>query len=249
MIIKKGNKPKFTKVDYYMNKILLTGGSGLLGKEILKINPEILVPNHEEFDITNYKQMLDYINSSPPEIIIHAGAFTSPPLIDQDPMKAINVNIIGTSNIVLICSTFNIKLIYISTDYVFKGNKGNYRENDELLPQNHYAWSKLGGECAVRIYSNSLIIRTSFCESIFPYDKAFVDQYTSRDSVDVIAPIIFKLSNMKDIKGIIHVGTKKKSVKELAIKLGKKNVGDLYRKDVSFHAPKDTSLNIEKLKS
>ena len=232
-----------------MNKILLTGGSGLLGKEILKINPEILVPNHEEFDITNYKQMLDYINSSPPEIIIHAGAFTSPPLIDQDPMKAINVNIIGTSNIVLICSTFNIKLIYISTDYVFKGNKGNYRENDELLPQNHYAWANLGGECAVRIYSNSLIIRTSFCESIFPYDKAFVDQYTSRDSVDVIAPIIFKLSNMKDIKGIIHVGTKKKSVKELAIKLGKKNVGDLYRKDVSFHAPKDTSLNIEKLKS
>ena len=117
-----------------MNKILLTGGSGLLGKEIIKINPEILVPNHEEFDITNYKQMLDYINSSPPEIIIHAGAFTSPPLIAQDPMKAINVNIIGTSNIVLICSTFNIKLIYISTDYVFKGNKGNYRENDELLP-------------------------------------------------------------------------------------------------------------------
>ena len=53
----------------------------------------------------------------------------------------------------------------------------------------------------------------------------------------------------KTIEGIIHIGTKRKSVKELAIKLGKKNVGDLYRKDVSFHAPKDTSLNIEKLKS
>ncbi len=232
-----------------MKKILLTGGSGLLGDELLNIYSDLIAPNHREFDITNYSQMCEYINSLNIDIIIHAAAFTSPPLIDIDPMKAVNANIIGTSNIVLISSFFKIRLIYISTDYVFKGNKGNYEENDELFPQNLYAWSKLGGECAVRMYSNSLIIRTSFCESIFPYDKAFVDQYTSRDSVDVIAPIILKLSKMKDIRGIVHIGTERKSVKELAIKLGKTDVGDLLIKDVSFHVPKDTSLNTRKLNS
>jgi len=232
-----------------VKKILITGGSGLLGKEILKINPEILAPDHSVFDITNYNQILDYISSLNIDVIMHAAAFTSPPLIDKDPIKAVKTNIIGTSNIVLISSLFNIKLVYISTDYVFKGDKGNYKEYDELLPQNLYSWSKLGGECAVRMYSNSLIIRTSFCESIFPYDKAFIDQFTSRDSVDVIAPLILKLAETDDVLGIIHVGTEKKSVKELAIKLGKKEVGDLLRKDVPFHAPKDTSLDIEKLKS
>ena len=57
------------------------------------------------------------------------------------------------------CSELNVKLIYFSTNYVYPGVKGNYSENDNLFPVNNYAWSKLGGECSVKLYKNSLIVR------------------------------------------------------------------------------------------
>ena len=62
------------------------------------------------------------------------------------------------------CSEFNIKLIYFSTSYIYPGVRGNYKETDPLLPSNNYGWSKLGGECAVHMYKNSLILRVSMTE-------------------------------------------------------------------------------------
>ena len=67
----------------------------------------------------------------------------------KDICKSIKLNIIGTANVVNVCNEFNIKLIYFSTGYVYEGKKGNYSEKDPVLPINNYAWSKLGGECAV----------------------------------------------------------------------------------------------------
>ena len=72
--------------------------------------------------------------------------------------KSINLNIIGTCKLVNIASKFKIKIIYLSTSYVYPGNKGNYKEDDPLKPWNNYSWSKLGGECAVQMYKNSLIL-------------------------------------------------------------------------------------------
>ena len=210
-------------------KIIFTGGSGLLGSEFRKILPDINYPSSKEFDVTNYKQMKEYVQSNYCELIIHAAAFTSPPLIDKDPLKAIDVNIIGTSNIVQLCMEFDARLIYISTDYMFKGDKGNYKETDPVYPANKYAWSKLGGECAVRMYDKSLIIRTSFGPNIFPYEKAFVDQWTSRESVSVIASKISKLIE-KDITGVIHVGGERKTVFDFARNLdATKDIGKLSR--------------------
>ncbi len=82
---------------------------------------------------------------------------------------------------------FGLQLVYISTDYIFKGDRGLYSETDAVYPSNKYAWSKPGGECAMRLYDKALIIRTSFGPNTFPYEKAFVDQWTSRESVSVIA--------------------------------------------------------------
>ena len=56
--------------------------------------------------------------------------------------KSIDLNIIGTANLVSVCSELNIKLIYFSTSYVYQGKKGNYIETDPILPWNNYAWSK-----------------------------------------------------------------------------------------------------------
>ncbi len=229
--------------------VLLTGGSGLLGTNLLRLAPWIQAPSHQEFDLTKPETMEAWFQAHPAVTVIHAASLTSPPVVDEHPLEALAANIVGTGHLLRLCHGMGARLVYISTDYVFRGDRGLYREDDELLPQNKYAWSKLGGECAVRLYDRSLIIRTSFCEPEFPYPKAFVDQYTTRDSVTTIAPLILDLALDPDLTGIVHVGTERKTVKELALKLGRSDVGDLRRDEVSFNAPRDTSLDISKMKS
>jgi len=231
---------------FNQKKILFTGGSGLLGGEIQKLLPNCHFPSSSEFNVTNYKQMDEYLKKKEIELLIHAGAFTSPPRIDQDPIKAIDVNIIGTSNVVKLCSENDIKLIYLSTDYVFKGDKGNYSEEDPIFPVNKYAWSKLGGECAVRLYDNSIIIRTSFGPNEFPFPKAFIDQWTSRESVHKIAEKIVNLLKI-DFTGVVHIGEKRRTVYEYAKELDRdKEISELKRDEVNFIVPKDTSLKCDK---
>jgi len=228
------------------SKILFTGGSGLLGSEFRKILPDIDYPSSSVFNVTNYAQMKSYIESKGFELIVHAAAFTSPPQIDKDPGKAVDVNIIGTCNIVKLCMEFDARLIYICTDYVFRGDRGNYQEGDAVYPVNKYAWSKLGGECAVRLYDKSLIIRTTFGPNVFPYEKAFIDQWTSRESVSVIALKISKLID-KDITGVLHVGGGRRTVFEFAKSLDEtRDIKELSIGDVNFVVPVDTSLDCDR---
>lgn len=229
--------------------VILTGGSGLLGSEIQKCLPGISAPSHDELDIEDFDGLDEWISKNDVSTLIHAAAYTSPPNAEKEPMKAMSANIVGTANVVKVCHKHELRLVYLSTDYVFRGDTGNYAESDNLNPQNLYAWSKLGGECAVKMYEKSLIVRTSFCEPVFPYEKAFADQYTSRDSVDVIAPMILKVALDETVTGVIHIGTERKTVKELAVKLGKTDVEDLLRDEVSFNVPYDTSLNLDKFNS
>jgi len=224
-------------------KVIFTGGSGLLGGEFHRILPDLLYPTSSEFDVTDYRGMEAFLDGKNIAMIVHAAAFTSPPKIDQNPALAIDINIIGTANIVKLCTRYDIKLIYISTDYVFRGDQGHYREEDPVYPVNKYAWSKLGGECAVRLYNNSLIIRTTFGPNVFPFEKAFVDQWTSRESVQVIAGMIVAILD-KDIIGTIHIGGDRKTVFAYAKALDShKEIGELSIKDVFFKVPIDTSLD------
>lgn len=205
-------------------------------------------PTSKEFDVLNFHQMDEFVRNGSYKIIVHAAAFTSPPKVDEDPVHAINVNVIGTANVVKLCIKHQLKLIYISTDYVFRGDKGNYNENDPMYPVNKYAWSKLGGECSVRMYNNSIIIRTSFGPNIFPYEKAFEDQWTSRQSVAEIAKKIEKLIK-SDFTGTIHLGFKRRSVFEYAKSLDNNQpIEKMSIKDVSFDVPMDTSLDVNKYK-
>jgi len=221
-------------------RIIFTGGSGLLGSEFRKIRPDIDYPCRKDFNVTDYGQMTEYVKANGCDLLIHAAAFTSPPMIDKDPLEAIEVNIIGTANVVRLCIEFDARLIYICTDYVFRGDKGDYKEEDPVYPVNKYAWSKLAGECAARMYDRSLIIRTTFGPNVFPYENAFVDQWTSRESVSVIAGMINKLID-KDITGTVHV--------EFAKGLDEaKDIGELSINDVDFSVPVDTSLNCDKYK-
>lgn len=226
--------------------ILVTGGSGLLGGELRGLLPGAWYPSSADFDVTNYAQMDAYVRAGRFALLIHGAAFTSPPRVDKDPRRAIDVNIIGTANVVKLCMAHELRLVYISTDYVFRGDQGNYREEDALYPVNKYAWSKLGGECAVRLYDNALIVRTSFGPNVFPYEKAFVDQWTSRESVHRIAAKLVRLLE-HEVTGVIHLGGPRRSVFEYACSLDpSRTIGRLSIHDVSFRVPVDTSLNCER---
>jgi dTDP-4-dehydrorhamnose reductase len=114
-----------------------------------------------------------------------------------------------------------------------------------MYPVNKYAWSKLGGECAVRMYNNHLIIRTSFGPNIFPFQKAFTDQWTSRVPVSEASNMIAQLIR-GEIKGVMNVGGTRKTVYEYAKSLDpSKEIGELSIQDVPFTVPVDTSLNAE----
>ena len=94
-------------------------------------------------------------------------------LHDDDIKKSIDLNIIGTANIVKICSKYNVKVIYFSTVYVYDCVKGNFKETDAIKPINNYALSKMGGESSVLMYKNSLVLRIQMTEKPFLYYKAY----------------------------------------------------------------------------
>ena len=225
-------------------KIIVTGGNGrfaqVLKKENNKLN--IFFPSKKIFNILDIGLMKKYIQKIKPKYIIHCAGLSRPmDLHVKDISKSINLNIIGTANVVNLCSEFNIKLIYFSTGYVYEGKKGNYSEKDPVLPINNYAWSKLGGESSVILYKKSLILRIMMCEKPFIHDHAFYDVKTNFMFHDEVAKIIPKIL---DKKGIINVGGKIQSVFNFAKKT-KKNVIKSSGKKIF---PPNPSMNVSKLK-
>ena len=225
-------------------KIIVTGGNGrfaqVLKKENNKLN--IFFPSKKIFNILDIGLMKKYIQKIKPKYIIHCAGLSRPmDLHVKDISKSINLNIIGTANVVNLCNEFDIKLIYFSTGYVYEGKKGNYNEKDPVLPINNYAWSKLGGESSVILYKKSLILRIMMCEKPFIHDHAFYDVKTNFMFHDEVAKIIPKIL---DKKGIINVGGKIQSVFNFAKKT-KKNVIKSSGKKIF---PPNPSMNVSKLK-
>jgi len=178
--------------------------------------------------------------------LIHLAGLSRPMIEHNINIKrSIDLNIIGTANITKACSDLKIKLVYFSTNYVYPGVKGNYNEKDPVLPINNYAWSKLGGEASVQLYKNSLILRVSMTEKPFIHDKAFVNVKTSFMFHDDVSSILFKVI---DKKGIINIGGKSQFIYDFA-KKNNPNVKKIYlNKNLKNIMPKDSSINISKLK-
>ena len=196
-------------------------------------------------DILNIKSIEKYIRKTKPRILIHAAGLSRPMNIHENNIsESIDANIIGSCNLVKICSKYNIKIIYFSTSYVYPGKTGNYSENSPLLPYNNYSWSKLGGECAVHMYNNSLILRLSMTEKPFVHKYAFTDLITNFIFHEKIINMIPKLIKFK---GIINVGGKTSSVYNFAKKYNK----SVKRVKTSIYVkkkiPLNHSMNLKKL--
>jgi dTDP-4-dehydrorhamnose reductase len=227
-------------------RIVFTGGSGRFGKIFKEINNnyEIFYPSKPELDVTKINKIRSYLKKIKPKYLIHCAALSRPMKIhDQDIKKSININIIGTANVVKICQEYKIKLIFFSTNYVYPGFKGGYQEESSLLPFNNYGWSKLGGESAVHMYSNSLILRICMTERPFVHKQAFIDLKTNFLFQDDLAKNLLKLINKK---GILNIGGKIQTVYEFAKKFNpnikKISAKRLYGKKY----PLNQSMNVSK---
>lgn len=150
-------------------KFLITGGSGQLGydikRELIKRygEVEIFTPSHEELDITNHDNTIEYIKENCPDVIFHCAAYTKVDKAEEDCRTCYDVNVFGTKNIKEAAESVDAKLIYVSTDYVFDGTKeGLYKINDLTNPINFYGKTKLLGEQIALEYSKTFVARTSW---------------------------------------------------------------------------------------
>ncbi len=226
-------------------KILITGNSSrfcnYLKKELNGGN--IYYTSSKEFNILNLKQMNKFVKKRKITHLIHLAGLSRPmSMHDSHINKSIDLNIIGTSNVVKVSQLNKIKIIYFSTNYVYPGKKGNYKESDDLNPINNYAWSKLGGESAVQMYSNSLILRLCMTDYPFTHKKAISGAYSSFIYNKYVAMIIPYLLNEK---GILNIGGKKREIYQFVKKFGNKSIKKIPLSKVK-NFPKDSSIKINR---
>ena len=232
----------------YKNRIVVTGGTGRFGSELNKVSTKLKLyfPKKIELNILNIKSIKKYLIKKKPKYLLHLAGLSRPMILHEKYIsKSINLNIIGTANLVNICSELKIKLIYFSTSYVYPGEKGNYKEFDSVLPWNNYAWSKLGGECAVQMYKNSLIFRVCMTEKPFIHKKAFANVKLNFIFHEDLAKILVKIL---DKKGIINVGGPTKTVYNFAKKYNPKVKKIFNKKNSLNYFPSKPFMNLSKLK-
>ena len=224
-------------------KILVTGGDGKFAK-VLKVKNKklnLFFTSKKSCNILNINSIIKIVKKNKPKIILHCAGLSRPMDIHEKNInKSINLNIIGTSNLVKICNIYKIKLIYFSTGYVYAGTKGNYKENDGANPFNNYGLSKLGGESAVRMLPNSLVLRITMTEKPFIYNKAYSNLKSNFMFHEDLVQILPKLINKK---GIINVGGPSQSVYNFAKKYNKKVKKIFSKKNSKLPLNQTMSLN------
>ena len=201
-------------------KILVTGGDGRFAKVLKKNNSklDLYFASKKECDILNENSIINIFK------------------------KSINLNIIGTANLVKICSQFKVKIIYFSTGYVYEGKFGNYKETNPVKPFNNYGFSKLGGECSVSMYDNHLILRITMTEKPFTHKSAYSNLISNYIYHEDLVKLLPKIINQK---GILNIGGKSQSVYDFA------KSKNLYLKKIkakkNSNLPLRQDMNINKL--
>lgn len=274
-------------------KILLTGATGLLGYNILNILMEkgyqIIATYHKaligintvnvswmRLDLESEHEVTHVMTTTRPDAIIHTAAYTDVDGCEINKEKAFRVNYLATKAIAHLTKKNGAFLVYVSTDYVFDGEKGLYKEIDLLNPINYYGLTKLLGEITVSntLPDSSLIIRTSGLYGYSPTGKknfgvnaleklmkgetvyAFHDQYLSPTYAYFFAEELVKALE-KRITGVIHLAGERSSRYDFALSLAKVlGADETLVKPISIHdvklaakRPRDSSLDTSRAKA
>ena len=226
-----------------MKRILVTGGDGRFAKVLKnkKSKFKFIFRNKNQLNILSEASIKNNLIKFKPNYLLHLAGLSRPMKIHEKNLKkSIKLNIIGTANIVNACIEKNIKIIHFSTSYVYPGKKGEYKETDPLLPWNNYGWSKLGAECAVQMYKNSLILRACMTEKPFVHKSAFANVKTNFIYHDDFIKIFLKILNKK---GIFNIGGKTQTVYQFA-KAENKSVKKIFSKG---ELPLRMDMNLKKI--
>jgi dTDP-4-dehydrorhamnose reductase len=266
-------------------KLLVTGASGLLGNKIVELakNDHTVIPLHKtkplhsnslKLDITDAIEVLNLLHKLKPDAVIHTASETNVDKCETKKEHAWKINVEGTSNISLACSKANAKLVYISTDYIFDGEKGLYIEEDKPNPINYYGATKLEGENqVVQHCKNYAILRTSVLYGWHPWKQNFAtwvinslkqgkeitvvkDHYNTPTLADNLAEMALE-AVQKDLQGLYHAsGSERISRYEFALQIAKIfNLDSSLIKPIKMSQltawvakrPRDSSLNIDKI--
>jgi dTDP-4-dehydrorhamnose reductase len=264
---------------------LVTGASGLLGNRIVEHakNDYTVIPIHKtkplnsnslKLDITDATEASNLLNKLKPDVVIHTASETNVDKCEIEKEQAWKINAEGTRNIAEACQKVNAKLVYISTDYVFDGEKGLYDEEDKPNPVNYYGLTKLEGEKQVIEHcKNYAILRTSVLYGWHPWKRNFAtwainklkqqqkitvveDHYNTPTLADNMAEMAIEVAE-RDLRGLYHAsGSKRISRYEFAKQIARAfDLNSNLIKPVKMSQltawtakrPKDSSLNTGKI--
>lgn len=173
-----------------VNRVLITGGSGLLGlnwaltirdrlQVILGLHSRHVAPKGVDtclIDLGSLEGTLQGLDEVTPDIVIHTAGLTSVELCESNLELAQRLNVEVAENVACACANKGIALVHISTDHVFSGNKQNYAEWDSVSPINEYARTKATAEERVlTCYNEALVVRTNFYGWGSSYRNSFSD--------------------------------------------------------------------------
>jgi dTDP-4-dehydrorhamnose reductase len=226
-------------------------GDGLLGSELVKQTGwEYISRKKDGFDITKPEIFIYHLIENHNGVaftpkydyIINCIAYTD--TYSSNKELNWNVNYKGVADLVDFCNKWNIKLIHISTDYVYTNSVSEASEDDiPIHGNNWYSYTKLLADAYIELKSNNyLICRETHKPNPFPYDKAWIDQVGNFDYVNVIAKLIIKLVKNK-ASGVYNVGTNLKSIFNLAEQTNIKVLPSLKPNNI----PANTSISINKM--
>jgi len=270
-------------------KLLVTGASGLLGTRICQLatkqNYEVYSAHSQhatqsgtpiKLDITDSTALKQIFDKTKPDAVVHSAALSDVDKCEEKKDLAWKINVESTSNIAQLCHKHNCFLVYVSTDYVFNGEKGNYKETEQTAPINNYGLTKLKGEQEIKqSTAEYCIARTSVIYGSIPAagkvnfalwlieklrkkeeTKTVTDQWNSPTLNTNLAEMILEIVE-KRITGTFHLaGATRLSRHEFAQKIAETFDLDenLLRPTSSekmpwmAKRPRDTSLNVEKAK-
>tara|TARA_Y100000991_G_C21958193_1_gene343112 strand:- start:404 stop:1303 length:900 start_codon:yes stop_codon:yes gene_type:complete len=234
----------------YMNNVLVTGGSGQLGSELQAIafdypQYNLFFVDRSALDITDHVAVKAFIEINKINSIINCAAYTAVDSAESEPKLANAVNHLAVTNLATLAKDNHIKLIHISTDYVFDGNSQRpYKESDNPNPQSVYGHTKLDGELAIKKInpSNTIIIRTSWLYSNFGnnFVKKIIALSKTNDNINIVSDQIGSPTNATDLA---------KAVFTILPKIKNKSVEVFHYSNDGFCSWYDFSVEIFRIKN